>query len=136
MALQCCNGFCHKTARISISIIFPSFLSLPPTLFPISPLLFVPDHQAELPVLNSNFPLAICFTYGNVYISVLLSPFVPPSSSPAVSINLFCMNRISIEACQEVFVVRKCDFFFFFFFLHQIVTVITGFKLENSLRNS
>ena len=30
----------------------------------------------------SNFPVAICCTYGNVYVSMLLSQFVPPSPSP------------------------------------------------------
>ena len=33
-------------------------------------------------VWYSKFPLVICFTYGNVYVSVLLSQFVPPSPSP------------------------------------------------------
>ena len=51
-------------------------------------------HQADLPVLYSSFPLAICFTHGNVYMSMLLSQFVPPSPSPyapAVSTSLFSM---------------------------------------------
>ena len=42
---------------------------------------------AEFPVLNSSFPLAIYFTYGHVYMSVL-SHFVPSSPSLAVSISL------------------------------------------------
>ena len=44
-----------------------------------------------------NFPLAICFTHGNAYISVLLSHIVPLSPSPAVSISLFW---VSISALQ------------------------------------
>ena len=31
-----------------------------------------------LPVLCSNIPLAIYFTYGNKYVSMLLSQFIPP----------------------------------------------------------
>ena len=33
-------------------------------------------YQVEPPVLYSSFPLAICFTYGNVYVSALLFQFV------------------------------------------------------------
>ena len=65
-----------------------SLLSLPPTSHPIPPLWVITEHQAELPALFSNFPLAICFTHGNVYISMLLSQFTPPSLSSIVSINL------------------------------------------------
>ena len=34
-----------------------------------------------------------CFTYGNVYISMLLSQFVPPYPSPSVSISLFSISE-------------------------------------------
>ena len=37
------------------------------------------------------FPLAICFTYDNVYVSILLSQFVSTSPSPAVFTSLFSM---------------------------------------------
>ena len=35
----------------------------------------------ELPASYNKFPLAVCFTYGNVYVSTLLSQFIPPSPS-------------------------------------------------------
>ena len=35
-------------------------------------------------MLCSNFPVAIYFTYSNVYVSVLLSQIVPLSLSPAI----------------------------------------------------
>ena len=38
-----------------------------------------------LPVLYGSFPLAIFFTHGNVYMSLLLSQFIPPSPSSSVS---------------------------------------------------
>ena len=50
----------------------PSLLSLPPTL-PIPPLQVVTKHRDDLPVLRSCFPLAIYFTFGSVYMSMLLS---------------------------------------------------------------
>ena len=58
----------------------PSLLRLPPTL-PIPPLQVVTKHRADLPVLCSCFPLASYFTFGSVYVSVLLSHFVPASPS-------------------------------------------------------
>ena len=54
----------------------PSLVNLPPTSHPIPPLHLVTELQVELLVLHSNFPVAIYFTFGNVYISVLLSQFV------------------------------------------------------------
>ena len=68
----------------------PSLLSLPPTSYPIPPLWVVTEHQVELRARYSKFPLAIYFTYGNVYGSTLPSQFVPPS--PAVSTSLLSMS--------------------------------------------
>ena len=59
----------------------PSWTSLPPST-PFHPFYVVIEHQIERPVLYSNSPLAICFIYGNAYVSVLLSQFILPSSSP------------------------------------------------------
>ena len=39
----------------------------------------------------SRFPLAICFTYGSIYVSMLLPQFIPSSSSHPVSKSLFPM---------------------------------------------
>ena len=50
------------------------------------------EHWIELTVLYSNFPLAIYFTYGNMYVSTLLSQVVPLSPSLAVSTSLFSMS--------------------------------------------
>ena len=59
----------------------PSLLRLPPNL-PIKPLQVVTKHGADLPVLCGCFPLAIYFTFGRVYMSVLLTHFVPAYTSP------------------------------------------------------
>ena len=48
----------------------------------------------------NNFPLPIYFTHSNVYVSMLLSQFVSPSPSPAVSINLF--SEFVFLSCKEV----------------------------------
>ena len=63
----------------------PSHLNLPPTSLPIPPFQVFAEHWGFVfPVSNSEFPLAIYFTYGNVYVSVLLSQFFPPSPSSTV----------------------------------------------------
>ena len=54
--------------------------------------LVVTDHQVELLVLCSSFPLAICFTYGSVYVPMLLAQCVPPSPSLAVSTWMFSLS--------------------------------------------
>ena len=59
-----------------------SLLYLPPTL-PIPPLQVVTKHRADLPVLCGCFPLAICFTFGSVYMSMPLSHFVTSYPSPS-----------------------------------------------------
>ena len=59
IVLQCCFGFCHTTTWISHKYTYiPSLLNLPPT----PPLWVVTEHQAALPVLYQNFPLASYFT--------------------------------------------------------------------------
>ena len=65
--------FCSSKPKSTMSIhISPaSWASFPPTLH----LRVITEHQAELPVLYSSFPLAICFIYDSVYMSVLLSHF-------------------------------------------------------------
>ena len=44
---------------------------------PIPPLQVTTEHRVELPVLYSRFPLSIYFTHGGVYMSVLISQFIP-----------------------------------------------------------
>ena len=59
----------------------PSLLHLPPTI-PIPPLQVVTNHRTDLPVLCGCFPLASYFTFGSVYMSLLLSYFDPAYSPP------------------------------------------------------
>ena len=77
----------------------PSIFCLPPTL-PIPPLQVVTKLGADLPVLCSCFPLAIYFTFGSVYMSMLLSHFVPayPSPSPCPQVRSLHLHLYSCPA--------------------------------------
>ena len=101
-ALQYGVGFCCTMTQISHKSTYIPILSLSLSPTPISSLRVVTDHLAELLVLCSklpNFLLAICFTHGNVCISVLLFQFIPPSPSPTVSTSSFSMS-VSLFALQ------------------------------------
>ena len=67
----------------------------PLSLYPLSHSLRSSQSKVELPLLYSNFPLAISFTHGNIYSSVLCSQFLPPSSFPTVSTSP-CSTSVSL----------------------------------------
>ena len=79
-------------------------MNLPPISYPIPPLYIVTEHWVELPVSHSNFPLAVYFTYGNVYITTLLSQFVPPSPSHTVckSVLYVCISTAALQTGSSV----------------------------------
>jgi len=68
----------------------PSLSNLPPIPATPSHPSVVTEPQVELPVLYRSFPLAICFIYGNAYVSTLFSQFIPPSPFPPMSLFLLC----------------------------------------------
>ena len=83
IALQSCVGFCHISRWISHRHTYiPSLLNLLPASYPPShPSRLSQSTSFELPASYSTFPLAICFTYGNVYVLMLLSYIAFPNSS-------------------------------------------------------
>ena len=93
----------------------PSLLCLPPT-FCIPPLWVVTKHRADLPVLCSCFPLAIYFTFSSVYMSVLLSHFIPaytpPSPYPQVHYLHLCLS-----SCPATRFIRTIFFFRFYIYV-------------------
>ena len=90
----------------------PSLLRLPPTL-PIPPPQVVTKHRADLPVLCSCFPLAIYFTFGSVYMSMLRFHFVPPYLSPSLCPQVHSLH-LHLYSCPAPRFMRTILFFCFF----------------------
>ena len=88
IALQYCVGFYQTSAWISRRFTYiPSHLSIPPT--PLS------SYRAlfDFPESYSKFPLAIYFTYNNVWsFSLHTSHPLLPSPYPVVSISLYVLK--------------------------------------------
>ena len=120
-ALQWCVSFCCITKWISYTYTYmpispPSCVSLPPSLSH-------PSRWSESTELTSLcyaaasccFPLAICFTFGSVYMSMPLSHFVPayPSPSPCPQVHSLRLHLYSCPAPRfEKFFLRLKKFFF------------------------
>ena len=81
IALHYCVHFCYTKHVSATGIDMPLALEPPPH----SPPHSTPLGHHRVPqwaCVFSKFPLAICFTYDNIYVSMLLSQFVPPFPSP------------------------------------------------------
>ena len=63
---------------------------------PILPVQVITELPAELPVLCSSLPLAFYFTYGSIYMSTSLFPFISPFPSP------LCPHVCSIHLCLYI----------------------------------
>ena len=106
--------------------IYPHISSLlrPPPTLPIPPLQVDTKHQADLPVLCGNFPLAIGFTFGSVYMSMPLSHFIPAYPSPStchqvhsLHLHLYsCPARGSSETFFQIPYIYVSIWYLFFSF--------------------
>ena len=85
-----------------------------PDILPIPPLQVVTKHRTDLSVLCGCFPLAICFTFGTVYMSMPLSHFVPAYPSPFPCPQVHSLH-LHLYSCPTPRFFRT-----FFFFLDSI----------------
>ena len=85
------SATCRHDSAIGIHISPPSRTSLPPPTPP-HPSRLSQSTRFKLPGSYNKFPLALYFTYGNVYVSVLLFKFVPSSPSHTVFTSQFSMH--------------------------------------------
>ena len=99
---SCFTMFYNKANQLHAHM-YPLPLELPS--LPTLPAEVITEQRAELPMLCSRFSLAICFTHGSVYMSILVSQFIPLSPSPpprptcrfSTSASLFLpCNRFSL----------------------------------------
>ena len=114
----------------ALSIYVPSLLKLLPTPKPILPLLVVIEYWVEHSVLCSFFPPAFCFTYGNVYVSMVLSQFDHPLLTPlCLEVRSLCLHLYSCLAGRFISTI-------FLYSLHMLIYVLvllTYFILYNRL---
>ena len=61
-----------------------------------------PSHPSKFPVSYSKFTLAIYFTFGNVYVSMLLSQSIPPCLFSTVPKSLSSMSALLLWPCRQV----------------------------------
>ena len=66
----------------------PSLMSLPSP----SACQAITEHRVELPVLQNSFLLAICFTHGRGYMSMLLSQFILPPPTLSTRVPYICVS--------------------------------------------
>ena len=87
------------------------------------------------PVLYSSFPLAIYFTHGSVYMSILISQFIPPSPYPTVSTCPFSMSTSLFLLCKEVRLYQFSRFHIYIKKPHRIFGYLHKITQRASARN-
>ena len=92
ITLQYCSGFCHTLAWISHGC---TCVPQPETPSRIPPHLSGSSQctSPEHPDSCIEPGLEICFTYGNIHVSMLFSQIIPPLSSPTESKSLFFISE-------------------------------------------
>ena len=88
ITLQNCGGFCHASTSISHGVHVSTHPPpSPPHLSGLSQ-----STGFECPASCIELALVICFTYGNIHVSMLFSQIIPPSPSPTESKSLFFIS--------------------------------------------
>ena len=133
-ALQCVYFLLYNKVNQLYAYVnahIPSLLHLPPTLL-IPPLCVVPKHKDDYPVPCSCFPLAIYFTFGSVYMSMILSHFVPayPFPSPCAQVHFL---RLCLYSCPAPRFIRTI--FFLFRFHIYVLAYSISFSLSDLLNS-
>ena len=99
IALQYCVVFCHTTwISHKCTYVPSSWTSSLPLLLPTP--LACHSMLCWAPCVIQQLPIIYYFTYGNVYISVLLSQFLPPSPAPCYVHKSVLYVWVSVPALQ------------------------------------
>ena len=86
ITLQYCGGCSHMSTENGCTCI-PFSWTPPPHLTG-----FSQSTSFECPASCIELALVICFTYGNIHVSMLFSHIIPPSPSPTESKSLFFIS--------------------------------------------
>ena len=100
IALQNCLGFCHTSTWISHRYTYNSPLSNP-SASPTPPHAYRLSRSTWLEHLApySKFPLPMCFTHGNLYVSLLCSQFPSPPLLPSLCPQV-CSPCLCLHCCS------------------------------------
>ena len=84
--------------------LLPSLLDFPPTPPPPSHFTHLCKHRAPswAPCARQQLPTSYYFTQGRIYMSIIVSQFIPPSSSPPVSTSPFFTSSSLFLPCKQV----------------------------------
>ena len=95
ITLQYCGSFCHTSAWIShmCTCTPPSWTPLPPS-FPPYPSGLSQSTSFGCPASCIKLALVICFTYGNIHVSMLFSHIIPPSPLPHSQKSVLYMSLL------------------------------------------
>ena len=84
---------------------------------------------------SPRFPLAIYFIHGNVYISMLLSQFIPPSSPSMSTCHFLCLHLYSCPSNSSIKILQIVKYYINIRYDNDIITIIIE-KLENRIWDS
>ena len=92
ITLQYCGGFAIHWHEPAMGVLVSPILKLLPPPSPSHPSGLSQCTSFEFLVSCIELALVICFTYGNIHVSMLFSQIIPPSPSPTESKSLFFIS--------------------------------------------
>ena len=90
---------CHRLTWVSRGNTRVPRLEPPPTSLPGHPSGLSQSSSLQCPALCIELALVVCFTRGNIHVSVLFSQTVPPLPSPTLSESLFFTSVSLLLSC-------------------------------------